>query len=309
MGNNLLVSVIIATYKRLDSLQNAITSVEKQMYINIEIIIVNDNANELYSMKVKEIIESSRGEYPIIYIENEVNKGSAETRNIGIRNASGKYITFLDDDDMYLPDKVSTQIDYMINNNLDLCFTDLALYNKDNKLVDYRSREFLKSMDNDYLLKQHLMKHITGTDTFMIKRDLLNRINNFDCVDIADEYYLMYKAIQSGAKIGYLQGCKVIAYVHETEGGLSTGSKKIEGENDLFDFKKKHFLLLKNSEQRYIKCRHYMVLAYVYANNRKFIESFTNAVRALLFSPRGVFSEVFKLIKLKFLNKTLIYKE
>ena len=96
----MLVSVIIATYKRDISLKNAIESIMAQTYKKVEIIVVDDNGDEKWSYKVKEILDSINGIHPIIYIKNEVNKGSAETRNIGIRAARGEYITFLDDDDI-----------------------------------------------------------------------------------------------------------------------------------------------------------------------------------------------------------------
>ena len=68
----MLVSVIIATYKRDISLKNAIESIMAQTYKKVEIIVVDDNSDEKWSYKVKEILDSINKIYPIIYIKNEV---------------------------------------------------------------------------------------------------------------------------------------------------------------------------------------------------------------------------------------------
>src|SRR5690625_2563800 len=101
-SNNPLVSVIIPTYKRPHMLARAIESVLNQTYINIEIIIVDDNSIE--SSYRKETIEFMRrySEYNnILYVKHKENKGGSVARNTGIAIAKGKFVTFLDDDDEY----------------------------------------------------------------------------------------------------------------------------------------------------------------------------------------------------------------
>ncbi|CEP47872.1 glycosyl transferase family protein [[Clostridium] sordellii] len=110
----MLVSVIVATYRRELTLKKALESLSNQTYDKIEIIVVDDNSDEKWNSKVNQIIRNVKSKHKIIYIKNEINKGSAETRNIGIRKSSGEYITFLDDDDIYLPDKIKNQVNHMI---------------------------------------------------------------------------------------------------------------------------------------------------------------------------------------------------
>ena len=110
------VSVIIATYKREKELERALNSLKEQQYQNIEVIVVNDNANNIMNSKVDAIVQEFVKNNPTLdvkYITNPENKGSAETRNIGIRAAEGKYITFLDDDDIYMPEKIKRQVEFM----------------------------------------------------------------------------------------------------------------------------------------------------------------------------------------------------
>lgn len=264
MSSNPKVSVVIATYRRDDSLKNAIESVLNQTYNNCEVIIVDDNDSQEWNNKVKKIInnikKNSKG-LDIKLIENHPNLGSARTRNIGINASTGEYITFLDDDDIYLQNKVKKQVEHMIETNADYSITDLNLYNEKGKLIDTRKRSYLNSKKNKSLLECHLMYHMTGTDTFMFKKSYLATIGNFDEIDIGDEFYLMLKAINNNGKMCYVPDCDVKAFVHTGDTGLSSGQSKIEGETALYDFKAQFFDDLNKKNIRYIKMRHYAVLA------------------------------------------------
>lgn len=281
----MLVSVIIATYRRSDTLRSAIESIGNQTYNNIEIIVVDDNADIEWNKKVENIIENVECKFNIKYIKNILNKGSARTRNIGIYNANGQYITFLDDDDIYLPDKIKNQIQYMTENNIDFSVTDLELLNEDGKRIEIRKRNYIRSTNKEELFKMHLMHHITGTDTMMFKKNYLLDIGAFEPIDVGDEFYLMQKAIESGGKFGYLPKCEVKAYVHSEIEGLSSGDSKIEGENELYKYKKKYFNKLDNEAIKYISMRHYAVLAYAEYRRRDYIKFLIYIIKSLIKSP------------------------
>lgn len=110
---NDLVSVIIPTYKRSTLLTRAIKSVVNQTYKNIEILVVDDNEpGDEYSVAVKELIVKLR--YPQVrLITQPKHINGAEARNAGIREARGEYICFLDDDDLYLPQKIERQLEVL----------------------------------------------------------------------------------------------------------------------------------------------------------------------------------------------------
>jgi len=262
MNRKPLVSVIIATYRREESLRNAITSVINQTYDNIEIVLIDDNAEIEWNKKVRTIVDSL--EKPVNYILNEINLGSAETRNKGISNAHGEYITFLDDDDIYLPEKIESQVFAMKNSNSDYSITDLKLVNEKGKISEIRSRKYLYTEEGENLRVCHLKYHMTGTDTMMFKKQYLIKINSFESIDVGDEFYLMMKAIDNGGSFLYVPKCDVLAVVHTGEGGLSSGESKIHGENALFQYKKQYFEGLNHKDIRYIKMRHYAVLAFAY---------------------------------------------
>lgn len=293
-----LVSVIVATYRRETALKNALHSLSEQTYPNLEIVLVDDNEDDEWNSKVSEIAAEFRNRYPKIMLKHIVNithQGSAKTRNIGIRSASGYYITFLDDDDIYLPDKIYRQVEFMEADQYDYSITDLKLYNEDDKKIDERIRSYIKEISVESLKMYHLKHHMTGTDTMMFTKDYLTQIGGFVPIDVGDEFYLMQRAIDGNGKFGYLPGCEIKAYVHTgDDGGLSCGDGKIEGEKALYEHKKKYFNQLKSSDIRYIKMRHFAVIAYAELRRRKYGKFISNAVKAFIASPLGCFKLLIK---------------
>lgn len=276
------VSVIVATYRRQETLQRALGSLGDQTYPDMEIIVVDDNDEPEWNRLTESVVRR----YPNVrYIQNHPNMGSAKTRNIGIEAVRGEYITFLDDDDEYLPRKVERQAGFMRKNGLDYCLTNLDLYYENGILCEHRRRDYIEKTDADSLLAYHLMHHMTGTDVMMFRRDYLMKIGMFDPINVGDEFYLMQKAILGGGRFGWLDGCDVRAYVHTGEGGLSSGDGKIKGEMALYEDKKRFFDRLSRDQVRYIKTRHYAVLAFAEIRRRHYLAFVGNAAGAAFTSP------------------------
>lgn len=99
------VSVIIPFYNQKDWLRAALKSVHEQTYSSTEIIVVNDGSKE----DINDIIADFQ-DVKFYCIENS---GPGHARNYGIEKAKGKFIAFLDSDDLWLPDKLTTQVDFM----------------------------------------------------------------------------------------------------------------------------------------------------------------------------------------------------
>lgn len=280
-----LVSVVVATYKREDALRNALNSLGEQTYKDIEIVLVDDNANKEWNRKVEAIIQEYQERCSITYIQNKVNKGSAETRNIGIRVAQGEYITFLDDDDIYLPNKIENQLKHMIETQADFSITDLELFSEKGTKIEKRNREYIKENTTKALLQYHLMYHMTGTDTMMFRKDYLIGIEGFPHINVGDEFYLMQRAIEQGGKFSYLPVCDIKAFVHTETEGLSSGESKIKGENALYEVKKQHFKDLDRKAIQYIKMRHYAVLGFAELRRKHYVSFFKNALMSMIASP------------------------
>ncbi|MBO5066452.1 MAG: glycosyltransferase family 2 protein [Clostridia bacterium] len=284
------VSVVVATYRRDQELRRALDSLKAQQFKDFETIIVDDNADQDFNIKVSAVVDAFKRENPqmaVTLITNPRNMGSAETRNIGINASKGEYITFLDDDDVYLPAKIKNHLEFMEKGDYDYSVTDLDLYNESDKLIRRRARGYVKETSYEALLKYHLMYHITGTDSMMFKKDYLLKIKGFAPINVGDEFYLMLRAINEKGKFGYLPGCDIKAYIHTGECGLSSGEGKVLGENNLYEYKKSLFDKLDKKTIRYINMRHFAVLAFAQVRRKKYGQFITNSVRSFMCSPKG----------------------
>lgn len=300
---NIKVSVVMPTYKRSEYLIRAIESVLGQKYKNIEVVVVDDNGkNNDFRYATEEKMKRYEGDTRVKYIKNDTNIGGGLSRNVGISNCEGEYISFLDDDDIYLPNKVINQLEYMIIKNIDVCFTNLKLHNNDDKLVDYREFSFIKSFKNKELLKYHLTKHITGTPTFMYKKDVLKFIGGFRDVKVSQEFYLMLDTIEYGAKIGYLNKSDVIAYKHDGE-KISNGKNKINGEKLLYENKVRYFNDLSSKDINFIKFRHKSIMAISYFRNKQYGKFFVKSIEVGICFPVTLTKEVISFVK-KIMDKS-----
>lgn len=125
--NNELVSVIMPTYKCGKYIAESIKSVQAQTYPNWELIIVDDCSGD----GTIEIVEGLQKEDKRIRLyKNEKNSGAALTRNYALREAKGRWIAFLDSDDIWKPEKLEHQIKFMVEKGYSFTYHDVTWYNE-----------------------------------------------------------------------------------------------------------------------------------------------------------------------------------
>ena len=282
ISNKPLVSVVIPTYKRPDTLGRAIESVLNQTYNNIEIVVVDDNIRDSeFHKKTLEVIRK----YPsVIYLKTAGKTGGGAARNFACRQASGDYLTFLDDDDVYLPKKVDKQIIFMLNNDLDFSYEDCALYDVDDNLKDYRNLNYVESFTKQELLRQHILHSIGPSSVYMVKKDEFLKTEGFGEFISGQDWFLMLRCVEADMKMGYLPGSDVKQYLHDGE-RISLGTNKIKGENNLYEWRKKYFPLFNYRERQYIRFRHRAVLAFSCMRSGMYSRGIAYAVATLLTSP------------------------
>lgn len=177
MKDNLLVSVIIPTYRRPKNLERAILSVLVQTYENFEIIVVDDNDQNSYARnKTEQIMQKYIKNNKVKYIKHETNKNGAAARNTGIKNSLGDYITFLDDDDEFLPTKIEEEIIFLQKNtdyNACYCLSQKFINN-----IPYYTTSYCK--DGNLSLDVLMLKSEIYLPALMFKKKALIEINGFD---------------------------------------------------------------------------------------------------------------------------------
>lgn len=120
---NDLVSIIMPSYNTAGYISETIESVLAQTYTNWELIIVDDCSTDNTDEVVKTFLTDKR----IKYLKNEKNSGAAVSRNYALREAKGKWIAFLDSDDLWLPEKLEKQIAFMEKNGYKFTYTDYKI--------------------------------------------------------------------------------------------------------------------------------------------------------------------------------------
>ena len=120
------VSIIIPAYNASKFIGEAVKSVENQNYENYEILVVNDCSKD----NTAEIVEKLSNSNPKIKLINNCNNsGAALSRNAGIKNATGRFIAFLDADDVWVEEKLNKQINFMLKNGVSFSFTGYQFSN------------------------------------------------------------------------------------------------------------------------------------------------------------------------------------
>ena len=179
-----LVSIITPAFNSEKFIAETIMSVQNQTYRNWEMIIVDDCSTD----KTAEIIRSfQEKDSRIIYLRNESNKGSAYSRNIALQKAKGKWIAFLDSDDIWRPEKLEKQIEFMLKNNHNFSYTNYCE-------IDENSNETGTLLTGPKIITKNKMLAYCwpGCLTIMYNADFVGEIQTVD-IKINEEYALWIK--------------------------------------------------------------------------------------------------------------------
>ncbi|MBY0444305.1 MAG: glycosyltransferase [Burkholderiales bacterium] len=176
------VSIIIPTFKRPKNLMNALSSAVLQEYEDLEIIVVSDNGIDSdFNKETREIIATIRKNNTksnVKFIEHTINRNGSAARNTGLMNSTGEYISFLDDDDIYLEGRISKSIQELSSckKNIGAVYCGFLGWNSPiNDLGRYKSGDLTLE-----LLLLDYKKHYLHTNTAKYKREAITAINGFD---------------------------------------------------------------------------------------------------------------------------------
>lgn len=135
-----LISVIIPYYKKKKYISETLNSIINQSYKKYEIIIIYDDEDLDEFIFLKNIIKKNK---KIKLIKNKKQIGAGNSRNRGISFLKGKYIAFIDADDLWKKDKLKIQLDFMIKNKICISHTSYEIFNKNKVLTCRIAKIFL----------------------------------------------------------------------------------------------------------------------------------------------------------------------
>jgi len=238
-----MISVIIPTYNRSEFLNNAIQSVLAQTYKDFELLVIDDCSTDITPKLVGDIDDKR-----IKYIRNDTNKGVSASRNIGIKNSSGEYIAFLDDDDEWLPQKLEKQMDIFSLGSPNLgCVYTLGLF------ISATSGKIVKNNPLPHrgrILSDLLYKNFIITSSVLFRRECFKKVGLFDeSVGYAEDYD-MWIRMSVEYEFDYVDEIMVKHNVHERQNSKGSNSvlSAIKGLELLLD---KHSRLLNENKKAY----------------------------------------------------------
>lgn len=190
------VSVIMPAYNSEKFIGQAIDSVIKQTYPNWELLIVDDASTDSTSEIVEKLKSSEKR---LLFLQNSKNCGTQHARNKAIEVATGRFIAFLDADDLWLHEKLEIQLKTLQKRNLAGCFSSYELINEEGDSVN-KEIKALPELTYQKLLKANYVGNLTGIYDS-------EKIGKVFCPDIAkrQDWALWLEVIKRGGPLKGIQ--------------------------------------------------------------------------------------------------------
>lgn len=210
---NELVSVIMPSFNTAKFISETIESVLAQTYANWELIIVDDCSTDNTDEVVKPFLTDKR----IKYLKNKKNSGAAVSRNYALREAKGKWIAFLDSDDLWLPEKLEKQIAFMKKNNYMFTYTNYMEIDEESRL----NGNYVTGPKR--ITKKGMYRYCwPGCLTVMYDQDFIGVIQIYDIKKNND--YAMWLKVCESSECFLLEEC--LSYYRKRTGSISNHSYK-----------------------------------------------------------------------------------
>ena len=212
---NPLISVIVPYYNSKEFINFALNSIFDQSYRPIEIIVIDDCS------EIPFCFSGLNDDLNVKIIRNLQNLGAGKSRIIGIQNARGRFISFLDCDDIWLPDKLSLQINYMLDNSLSMSWTGYVF--ADEKL-NFKGT-YMPNSSSSYF--SFITKYFTiGCLTCVYDREYLTDPSNAN-LKMRNDYqmwYGLYSQIRNNPKL-IASPIKTLTAIHRVHDSSLTANK------------------------------------------------------------------------------------
>ncbi|CAI0760937.1 Spore coat polysaccharide biosynthesis protein spsA [Serratia entomophila] len=268
------VSVIIPTYGRSDLLIRAIDSVLSQSHHNVEIVIVDDNHGGSESrLQTENMLKMYAHDSRVIYYQRDKNGGGAAARNSGIEQATGEYITFLDDDDYYHPEKIEKQLAFLKKENIDVCLCDMDILQGNEILKD----NYYKAQCSN--VESFVLAGVSFTPMIFMKRAVAVSIGGFFDTPRFQDHVFIYKILKNNFSVGVLHERLAVHNDHE-EFRITSGSKGYKGYQNRILFEREFMPQLSKKGQNKLKMIHACIESKITTDKDShvlgIVKSFTN---------------------------------
>ena len=233
------ISVIIPTYNRGSSIIDSINSVLRQTYHNLEIIIIDDCSTDNTKSLISKINDSR-----IKYIKLKEKKGANFARNVGIKMATGEYITFQDSDDIYHLNKIEMQYKNLIKKNSDFDFCMVSLHFNNSFEIIFPRKYQHKNILRKKILDELCNGNFISTQSILVKNEIITN-NLFDINFPRLQDYDLVLRILPKYKVSYSK--KILVDLYRKEDSIGNDKSKLNQSFYLLSLKKYNINCKNNS--------------------------------------------------------------
>lgn len=217
---NPLVSIVTPVYNAEAFLKDTVQSILDQTYVNWELFLVDDGSKDTSITIAKEFAQSdSRINHVIL----EENQGAAGARNTGIRMAQGKYVAFLDSDDLWVPEKLEKQVEFMESNGYVFSFTSYGII-RENGEVREKVVQAPSVVTYDLLLRNTII----GCLTVMLNIEVLGKVQ-MPTIRTRQDFVLWLEILKQGHQAHGLN--TKLAYYRKVNNSISSNKFKTAKRN------------------------------------------------------------------------------
>ena len=210
MNSKPLISIIITYYRKKKFIKKTLDSIHKQSYKNYELIFVYDDENKNELKFIKNLIGVFDKKKIIV---NNKNLGVSNSRNRAFKFCKGKYISFIDSDDIWSKNKLKKQLRFMILKKLEFSFTSYNVIDEDSNIIS--NRKVNKDAKYDDLIKSNYI----GLSTVMFKKKLLKQMK-FPNLKTQEDFALWLKLLKKGYKLTHMK--QILSSWRKTKNSLSS---------------------------------------------------------------------------------------
>lgn len=240
------ISVIVPTYNRGHSILKSIYSILNQTYKFLEILVIDDGSTDDTRKVIKQIDDKK-----IRYIRMNKNRGGSFARNIGIKKASGKYISFQDSDDIYHPNKLEKQYKNLIQNNTDLDFCKVCLFINESKMFFFPNKRQEKNIKKGKVEDELCNGNFISTQSILVKSLFIKKFLFDTHFPRLQDYDLVLRMIPN-LKVSYTD--EVLVDLYRRNDSIGNSNQKLKESLNLLLNKKYDIKCnINNIYNKYIK--------------------------------------------------------
>ena len=228
-----MVSVVIPTYGRKPEIvKRAVESVIKQTYTDWELFVVDDNKEDSpLSGPIKSMLEA-QNDARIHYLCMEKNSGACAARNKGIKESSGEYVAFLDDDDEWMPEKIEKQLPKFEESEAGFVYCGFLMF--DEKKGRGKS-SWIRFTSGDIYTKLLKSNFMGGTPGVIVRRECFDKCGFFREDMPSSQDYEMWLRLAKEYTVDSVAEDLVKVHLHDGDSIMKSLARRIEGYRKIYD--------------------------------------------------------------------------